>query len=164
MDVSIRSFVIVIATTCLSYQCAAQDAHPVTGSDPVSVSLSDQTLTAETSAITTENAPADSAEEVSSLTVSEQPTPVLLEGGVNSYAPGIEVTWASANSNYRRLYFEEKLLERHGLTDNQLRTAVRSGVRFYTRAITFPFYSCKYRPNDFQSPYSLGQPGSKFCR
>lgn len=76
----------------------------------------------------------------------------------------INVNWASANSQHKRLYFEEKLLERHGIHDGEIRTNLRSARRFFTRAIGWPIASRIFKPADLQSPYSMRRPGSPKTR
>lgn len=82
---------------------------------------------------------------------------------VQDQVPGIQVkpvTWASANSRHRRLYFEEKHLERHGVHRSEFKTNVKSAGRFFSRAIAWPVTLRLLRPNDLQSPYRMGRPGS----
>lgn len=93
-----------------------------------------------------------------------QATAAGLTSPASTTRPIIPVTWASANSHYRRLYFEEKLLERNGLTDGPKRASVRSGIQFFARAAAFPIYVWKYRPNQIQSPYAMGRAGSEANR
>lgn len=88
--------------------------------------------------------------------------PIATEAGLGR--PLIPVKWASANTQYRRLYFEEKLLERHGRNRGELKTNLRSATRFFSRAISWPITSRLFRPNDLQSPYSMGRPGSSLSR
>ncbi|MEM9411180.1 MAG: hypothetical protein AAGA30_08710 [Planctomycetota bacterium] len=140
----LRTAIPIIALLVVPGTLTAQAADSF---DSIEINLSDQTV------------PGDL--KPTSQFVPQLESPPLTANTIMCPGP-INVTWASANSRYQRLYFEEKLLERHGIVGKPFFAPLHSSAVFFSRAITFPLYSWKIRPGEFQSPYSLGRPGSRF--
>jgi hypothetical protein len=71
-----------------------------------------------------------------------------------------EFNWCSSNLRYRRPYFEELLLERHGLTPDPILQPLWSGVRFYATAPLLPFLKVARPPWQTYDHRAFGTPGS----
>jgi len=72
--------------------------------------------------------------------------------------------WAAPNVVYKNLLFEEPLLERHGVSNNQKRQTLISGVNFYKTAIFFAPTVFNARTKRCDNPLGWGPPDNfKSC-
>jgi hypothetical protein len=75
-----------------------------------------------------------------------------------------DVHWCATNLRYNRPYFEELLLERHGLSHRPFWQPAISAARFYTTAALLPVLKWRKPHCDMYDHRAFGNPGSPLCR
>lgn len=70
------------------------------------------------------------------------------------------VHWEPANLHHQSLYFDQMMLERHGVTNSPHWQPLFSGAHFFAVAATMPYRLAVDRPHDIHYTYGQGRPGA----